>query len=99
MRTHARTRRNQPARDYWPLRKRAKLDVANYVFIALRISGMKKNELAAAVGVTPQRISKLLNTTGKCEEFECIPVHLLYEIARATGVPCVIKHNPREPVL
>jgi len=58
---------------------------------------MQKSELAVALGVTPQRISKLLNTTGP-DEFERVPIDLLYEIARITRVPLVIRHSHSEPL-
>lgn len=54
---------------------------------------MKKIELAAALGVSPARITQLLSTRD-ADEFERVPLDLLYQIAQITRVPLKIVQHP-----
>ncbi len=60
------------------------------------MSGIKKKDLAKALGLHPTRISQLLSTKGDLA-YEPVPSALLYEIAHITEYPYAARCDELQP--
>lgn len=77
-------------------RFKAKADAADYIAKAIKVSGIKKQDLAKALGLHPTRISQLLSTKGDLA-YEPVPSALLYEIAHITECPYIARCSQLQP--